>query len=94
MLKMTKVELEKNSDADMHLFIEMCMRGGTSYANKRFSKDNYEYCPHYNENKPKVYINYHDTNNLYGDAMSQYLPYRGYKWVEVNNEMVNNYCKY
>ena len=31
MLKMTKVELEKISDADMHLFIEKGMRGGISY---------------------------------------------------------------
>ena len=28
MLKMTKVELEKISNADMHLFIEKGMRGG------------------------------------------------------------------
>ena len=89
MLKMTKVELEKISDPDMHIFIERCMRGGISYVNKRFSKANNEYCPDYDKNKPKVYINYHDMNNLYGDAMSQYLPYGGFKWVEVNNETVN-----
>ena len=89
MLKMTKVELEKTSDADIHLFIESCMRGGISYVNKRFNKANNEYCPHYDKNKPKVFINYYDMNNLYGDAMSQYLPYGGFKWVEVNNETVN-----
>ena len=89
MLKMTKVELEKISDADMYIFIERCMRGDISYVNKRFSKANNEYCPDYDKNKPKVYINYHDMNNLYGDAMSQYLPYGGFKWVEVNNETVN-----
>ena len=59
MLKMTKVELEKISDADLHIFIERCMRGGISYVNKRFSKANNEYCPDYDENKPKAYINYH-----------------------------------
>ena len=35
MLKMTKVELEKNSNADTHLFIEKGVRGGISYINKR-----------------------------------------------------------
>ena len=86
---MTKVELEKISDADIHLFTEIRMRGGISCVKKRFSKANNEYCPDYDKNKHKVYINYHDMNNLYGDAMSQYLPYGGFKWVEVNNEPVN-----
>ena len=40
MLKMTKVELEKISNPDIHLFIEKGMRGGTSYINKRYSKAN------------------------------------------------------
>ena len=38
MLKMTKVELEKISNADMHLFIEKGMRGGISYINKDLVK--------------------------------------------------------
>ena len=47
MLKVTKVELEKISNADMHLFVERGMRGGISYINKRYSKANNEYCPDY-----------------------------------------------
>ena len=35
---MTKVELEKISNADMHLFIEKGMRGGISYINKDLVK--------------------------------------------------------
>ena len=29
------------------------MRGGISYASKRYSKANNEYCPDYDENKPE-----------------------------------------
>ena len=38
MFKMTKVELEKISNADIHLFIERSMRGGISSASKRIVK--------------------------------------------------------
>ena len=79
MLKMTKVELEKISDADIHLFIERGMRGGISFVSKRYSKANNEFCPDYDESKEKVYIKYLDTNNLYGKAMTEYLPYGGFK---------------
>ena len=79
MLKITKLELEKISNPDMHIFIERCMRGGISCISKRFSKANNQYCPDYDKNKPKVYINYHHMNNLYG----------GFKWVQVNNKVVN-----
>ena len=89
MLKMTKVELEKISDPDIHLFIEKGMRGGISYVSKRYTKANDQNCPDYDKEKPEIYINYLDMNNLYGGAMSEYLPYGGFKWVEVNNETVN-----
>ena len=58
------------------------MRGGVGYINKRYSKTNNEYCKDYYKEKPKSYIIYLDMNNLYGHAMSQYLPYRGFKWVK------------
>ena len=89
MLKITKVELEKISNADMHLFIEKGMRGGISYINKRFSKANHKYYPDYDRTKPENFITYLDMNNLYGQVMSEYLPYGGFKWVEVNNETIN-----
>ena len=65
------------------------MRGGISYISKRYSEANNKYSPNYDKNKLKVYINYHDMNNLYGGAMSEYLPYGGFKWVEVNTKTVN-----
>ena len=89
MLKMTKVELEKISDDDMHLFIEKGMRGGISYINKRYSKANNKYCPDYDKTKSEKYITYLDVNNLYGYAMSEYLPYGGFKWATNTNETIN-----
>ena len=89
MLKMTKVELEKISDADIHLFIEKRMRSGISYVNKRYSKANNKYCSDYNKTKPEKHIAYIDMNNLYGGAMREYLSYGKFKWVKINNEIVN-----
>ena len=72
---MAKVKLEKISDADIHLFIEKGMRGGISYVSTRYIKANNENCRDYDKEKSEIYINYLDMNNLYGGAMSQYLPY-------------------
>ena len=89
MLKMTKVELEKISNLDIHLFIVKGMRGGISYASKRYSKANNENCPNFDKEKPEIHINYLNMNNLYGGAMSEYLRYGGFKWVKITNEIVN-----
>ena len=43
-------------------------------ANKKYMK-----C--YNAYKPSKYIAYLDANNLHGQAMSQYLPYSEFKWL-------------
>ena len=79
MLKMTKVELETISDPYKYVSFERGMRGGVSYINKRYSKANNEYCKDYDKEKRKNYIIYLDMNNLYGYAMSQYLPRADFK---------------
>ena len=81
MLKMTGVASEEISDPDKYMFFEQGMRDGVSYINKRYSKANNKYCPDYNKTKPDKYIIYLDMNNLYGHAMSQYLPYADFKCV-------------
>ena len=80
-LKIPEVELELTSGIDMYLFVEKGMRGGISYIAKRFDKTNNTYMKSYNDKKPSKYIMYLDANNLYGWAMSQYLPYSGFKWL-------------
>ena len=51
MLKMTKVELDKISNMDIHLFIEKGMRGGIIYIKKRYNKAKNKYCPDYDDKK-------------------------------------------
>ena len=45
----------------------------------------------YDSTKPSIYIEYLGLNNLYGWAMSSYLPYGGFKWLKnVDNFDVNS----
>ena len=81
MLKMTDIKLELMTDIDMFQFIEKGMRGGISYIANRYGKANNKYMKTYNEKAPSKYIMYLDANNLYGWAMSQYLPTGGFKWM-------------
>ena len=82
MLKMTGIELEKISDIDKYLFIEKGTRGGVSYITKRYAKANNKYMNDYDPKKQSTFISYLDMNNLYGWAMSEYLPYEGFKWLK------------
>ena len=81
MLKMIDIKLELMTDIDMFQFIEKGLRGGISYIANRYGKANNKYMKDYNEKAPSKYIMYHDANNLYGWAMSQYLPTGGFRWM-------------
>ena len=82
MLKMTGIKLEKVSDIDQYLFIEKGTRGGISYIAKRYAKANNKYMSDYDSNKQSTFITYLDKNNLYGWAMSEYLPYSEFEWLK------------
>ena len=73
------------------LLLNVVWEGVYVKCQKISSKVNNEFCPDYDPKKPKVYIKYLDMSNLYGGAMSEYLPYGGYKWVKVNNRVVIEY---
>ena len=88
MLKMTNIQLELMTDIDMFQFIEKGMRGGISYIANRYGKANNKYMKEYDEKAPSKYIMYLDANNLYGWAMSQYLPTGGFRWM--TEKQINN----
>ena len=84
-LKVTDVNLELLSDIDMLLMVEKGIRGGVSMISNRYGKANYKYMgDKFNSNEPSKYIQYLDTNNLYGWAMSKPLPTHGFKWMKTS----------
>ena len=68
-------------NVNMYQFIEKVMRGGVSYIANRYGKANNKYMNKYDEKAPSKYIMYLDANNLYGWAMSQYLPTGNFRWM-------------
>ena len=82
MLKKTGVELEKILIIHKYLFIEKELKRGICYIAKRYAKANNKYMKDYDPKKPSKFIMYFDMNNLYVWAMSNYLPYGGFKWLQ------------
>jgi hypothetical protein len=82
-LKYTNVELELITDPEIFLFFESAMRGGISVISNRYARANNPYLQRkdYDSSQPHLYIYYLDANNLYGWAMSQYLPVGGFRFL-------------
>ena len=49
-----------------------------------------KYMQSYDGNEPSKFIVYLDANNLHGWAMSQYLAYGGFKWL--NKREIDKFC--
>ena len=93
-LKKTNVELELLTDYDMVLMVE---EGGICHAIQRYAKANNKYMKDYDRKKKSSYIQYLDANNLYGKAMTEKLPVRGFRWMDdvskIDEDFVKDYDK-
>ena len=87
-LKETKQKLQLLKDYDILMMFEQGIRGGISHISKRYATANNKYMKDFDETKPSSFIQYLDANNLYGWAMSQKLPIKGFKWIDVDKSKV------
>ena len=80
MLKYTGVSLELLTDPDMYIAMETALRGGVCAVTHRHAKANNPRVGGYDPKLATTWLRYDDANNLYGLAMSQCLPVRGFVW--------------
>ena len=84
-LKCIGIRLELLTDPDMLLMFERGIRGGITQAVRKYASANNKYMgDKFDPNEDTTYLQYLDTNNLYGWAMSQPLATGGFKWTDVN----------
>ena len=95
MLLMTKIKLELITYIEVLKMYENMKRGGLCFVgSKRHVKANNTYLENYDDNQDSTYIMYWDAHNLYGFAMRQYLPYRGFKIIETCDKTLKKGVSY
>ena len=93
-MKKTSIRLELLLDPDMLLMFERGVRGGITQSVHKWAQANNPYMgSEYDSSKPTRYLQYLDANNLYGWAMSQPLPKRGFRWADVHPDEISELVK-
>ena len=93
-LTKTRVRLELLTDPDMLVMFERGIRGGITQAVHHYASANNPYMGDlYDPSEESSYLQYLDTNNLYGWAMSQPLPTGRFRWVDVKPNEIRKLAK-
>ena len=77
-LRMSRVDLKLITNENIYNMVENSICGGISMISTRHAKANNPRLPSYDPDLPCEDLIYLDANNLYGHAMSQYLPTGGF----------------
>ena len=64
------------------------MRGGVCYISKGYSTTNNKYLKSYNSKQEPKHVMLLDVNNLYGYAMSKFLPIDGFNVAVIVRKVV------
>ena len=88
-LRKTRVRLELLTNPDMLLMFECRIRGGITQAVHQYASANNPYMSSkFNLSEESSYLQYLDTNSLYGWVMSQPLPTGRFRWVSIKPNKV------
>ena len=91
-LQKTRVRLELLLDPD--LMFDKGIRGGITQSVNRWAKANNPYMgSEFDPDEKTNSLQYLDANNLYGWAMSQPLPTRGFRWVDIKPDKISKLAK-
>lgn len=89
-LRYSNAKLDLLTDINQYFFLEKGIRGGLSMVAKRYSKANNPSISGYDSSRSPVYILDLDSNNLYGKAMQDFLPFGGFRWMN-QSELTKDY---
>lgn len=81
-------------EEDMFEFIEQTIRGGVSMTPGRYAKASNQFIKGGEADPNPSHVLYYDANNLYGWAMSQYLPTGDYGWYNPRGDTAEDRVKW
>ena len=88
---MTKIKLELMADPDMYILFEKGTRVGVYCISNGCNKASNKCLKSYDPKQESKHFISLDANNLYGYAMSKFLPISGFKWIDPEEFDLNKY---